>query len=544
METNNKTNNITNNEKVSIIRNTFHHKYVDNTESSQEFIKNVGDYLVKNFSKIDGFDFRWNSLITNNPLLFEDVNYFRVKPYVENIVTESELEAYKSGQLRELYHTFDSLLICNLKYYDRIMNYCTMVFLRYITINGRIIKPDEGKFEKIVSELSLTPTKIWCAVLSNHNSSKWEIEYGWDTKLQLNPIPTSNISYLELNWKYLYRNVTFAKFNELNAFRCGTNGFRETFINDVTPNSKLADVCSKFTRTSVAISDNQLKNLYSYILEVDEIKIKLFTILYDCMLTAFNHDKSKFAIYIFNDEFFIFSNKFSLKVSKNERGQITKDYLANSYECFVAEEYLIPSIRMQIEWSKYKLPMIFEYDKKILKNFLTNMLEFNYRDILCIKRIDNQIDTYSKITFTGIFNNVKIVEEFVVDNRIIKVISKTLSKRNAANYIVERGYYLFGTEIDMMKLSSLNKTSLVRHYSNYCIPIIQHMSDIIEINKKSRDEIVSVLLNGLSDNRLNNDNIKYTFLSEINERDILAKGLQLQNNFLMNNKGYWKAILE
>lgn len=143
-----------------------------------EIVQNVGDYISNNLNKIKGFDFRWNSLITSNPLLFEDINYLRIKSFIDNQITNEELEAYKRGDLRDLYATLDNLLVCNLKYYDRIINYCTMVFLHYIEIDGNIHKDKQAKLDMIPYELSLTPTKIWCAVLANQNSTKWEIEYG------------------------------------------------------------------------------------------------------------------------------------------------------------------------------------------------------------------------------------------------------------------------------------------------------------------------------------------------------------------------------
>lgn len=538
-------NELTTNEKLITMHNIF--PTFDNVVKENRYIKNVGDFIVGNFEKIEGFDFRWSSLISNNPLLFEDINYLRIKSFIDNQITDNEIEAYKRGDLRDLYATFDNLLICNLRYYDRIINYCTMVFMNYIEIDGEYFKGKSAKIDKVPMELSLTPTKIWCAVLSNTSSTAWELEYAWNIKPVL-PIENSDKSVFELSWNLLYKNLTFAKFNEWNAFRCGTNGFRETLLADITPNRKLSQVCTKFTKTSIAISEQQLDSLFDYVQEVDNVSKRLYTILDDCLIKMFNGDKSQYSIYIFTNDFFIFSSKFSIKVSKSEKGVISKDYLANSYECFTAEEYLVPSIKMQIEWAKYKMDNRYNYDKKILENLLTNMLDKNYREVICIKRIshDEINGLVSKITFKGVFNNVRIQEEFMIDNRTIKTTYKTLSKLNAAKYIINRGYYIFGLEKDLLSLSDINKKSLIKHYNNYCIPIITYMYDAIKLNTIYKNDIIDVVVEGqLNPGKINNDVIKFGSLTNIDTKAIMSKGLEYQNKQIkQNKKSYWKAVTE
>lgn len=536
--------NLSDNEKVGIIRSIFNSNVNDS-----KYVKNVGDYISNNFSKIDGFDFRWSSLISNKPLLFEDVDYLRVSDFVDNQVTENEIEAYKNGELRELYATFENMLICNLQNYDRIMSYCTMVFMHYVRVNDEIVKYN---LDKLVYEFSLTPTKIWCAAMSSVNSTEWELNYAWNIskkhKITSLPIDGSDKSIIETSWTRLYRNPIFARFNEYNAIRCGTVGFRHTFISDKTSNRKLAQVCQKFTKTSVAISEQQLDSLFDYTKELESSKTPLYTIIDSCLNVLFNGDSSQYCIYIFTNEFFIHSSKFSIKVSKSNNGVISKDYLANSYECFAAEEFLIGSIKTQIDWAKYKIPSQYDYDKTILKSLLFNMLDNNFREIVCIKRM-NDYGTISKITFKGVFANVNIIEELMINNRTIKSSFKTLSKKNAANYIIDRGYFIFGTETDVLKLievENLNKSIINNHYNNYCVPVLSHMQDIITLHQLSKNDIIDVLVSGtLNPNKINNHNIKYTSVSKIDSREILSKGLRNQNkNLITNKKSYWRAIDE
>lgn len=546
--------NLTDKEKVLLSQSIF-----KTNTSITTSVKNTGDYLIDTFQKIEGFDFRWTSLISNDPLLFEDLNYFRIKRFIENTITDEELKAFKTGKLSELYHTFDELLVCNLKYYDRIINYCTMVFMHYVDIND--INHNKG-LDMVPMELSLTPTKIWCAVLSSENSTKWEIEYGWYIRNLEEPIKGSERSIIGINYKRLYsENKTFAKFNEYNSVRLGVNGFRQAFMLENTPNRKLAQVCQKFTKTSVAISESQLDTVYKYSKELDNLNERLYSSLDECLAVMFRGDKSQYSIYILMNDFFIFTSKFSLKVSK-QNGKITKDYLANSYECFLAEEYLLGSIKVQIEWSQYKLNSGYEYDKNILKSLLTNLLMSNYKNIICVSKTffidDDWKDTdkrdvkITRVKFSGIFSNLRITESFMINNRVIKTETKTLGKANAADYLINRGYYIFGFEEDVVKLleqESLVKKDLVEHYSKYCIPVINFMNDIVTMYQMNRVDILDFYLNGnLNPEKINNQNIIYTSIVNKEEFDVTnafntkQQLRKITDSLETHKKSYWKVI--
>jgi len=531
-------------EKVILMRNTFISQQNQNTDE-KIYISNIGDYLSDNFSKIDGFDYRWNSLITSNPLLFEDVDYIRVKDFITNEITQEEIAAYKRGELRELYATFENMLICNLAYYDRIMNFCTMIFLHYVRISEDSITSEY--LDELPYLIEMTPTRIWCCVLSGLNSSEWELNYGWNTKV----VSCEKQMLIENNWKLLYSNPIFGRFIEYSSLRANTSGFRQTLLSDKTSNKKLSQVCAKFTKSSTAISDGNLETLIDYVREQERINSKLYFSLFNCLKKLFNNDESLFAIYVFAEEFFIHTAKFSMKVKKSENGKITKDYLANSYECFIAEEFLYDSIRVQIEWAKYKLPPHFEYEKQILTSLLNEMLKGNYRNILAIKRM-NEYGILSKITFAGVFDNIYISEELMVDNRCIKSSKICLSKANAAKYVVDRGYYIFGLTDDVYKFILyddenvvINRQVLIDHYGNYCVQVIKHMFEVIALHNLSKNDIIDVVCSGiLNPNKLNNENIRYTKLksNNISAKNLMSLALDKQNKGGDRKKSYWKII--
>lgn len=508
-----------------------------------KYVKNPGQFICDNFSRIDGFDARWSSLITNNPLLFEDVDYVRIKNYVNNTITNEEIEAYKRGDLRDMYATFDSLLACNLKYYDRIMNFCTMIFYHYMKIGNEIY---DEHFDNIPYELEMTPTKIWCCVMMSTKSTEWELNYGWgnnNRKYTEKPIEGSPKSFLEVNWNKLYKNPAFARFVEYTAFRCSTSGFRATQLADNTDNRRLSQVCAKYTKSSVALSEYQLESLSEYIDECERVKETLYTALDDCLAEMYEGDKSKYMIFIFANEFFIYTDRFSIKVRKDEKGVITKSYLANSYECFMAEKYLANSIRQQIDWAKYKVPIKYEYDKQILKSLLENMLNNDHKTIICYKRM-NDYGITAKVKFIGHWKNVIMEEELRLDGMTKHSSKKELGKKNAADWLIERGYYMCGIEKDCDNLVEYSKENVIRHYSNYCIPVMSFMGDVVAANIHVKNDIIDVVCKGYLDPaRINNHNIRYTNLIEIDPRKIMQTTLQKQNARLKSVKrGLWSVL--
>ena len=144
---------------------------------NEPFIDNLGDFLSDNLSKIKGFNYQWSSLITSSPLLFEDIDYLRVREFVRNEISETELNAYRDGNLREIFATFENLLICCLPYYDRIISYCTISFLHYVRISDEEVSM--VNLNEIPFYFDLTPTQIWCAAMCSSSSTQWEIDYGW-----------------------------------------------------------------------------------------------------------------------------------------------------------------------------------------------------------------------------------------------------------------------------------------------------------------------------------------------------------------------------
>ena len=466
----------------------------------QDLPKNVVTYeemkkiLTKNLQKNKRFDFRWSSLLSNEPLLFEDMKYVRVRRFIKSKVTQQELEWFRNGKLNHIFNSFEQLLLCNMKHYNRILNYALMVFEKYIMLEDDEDEyDDESVFDKVIQEIEMTPTQLYCAAMINpNNTTVRELTYGYSLpEGYLEDITDEDVtegitSVIQKNWDRLYKHPNFKTFNELNALRLNVNGFRTVWYSERTPNDKLGQICRKMTRLTMSVTKPQLQSVHRYIEEINDIQYKLYQSLYKCLMNVFDFDDDKFAIYVYTNEFYIFSERFNMKVSKTPEGRITKDYLSNSYECFMAEEYLVKSIREQINWAKYQQPLVYDYDKNILKGILLGLLEKEYRDTVLLKRPDKSSanGTVSKITFSGIFRMVKIKESFMFKGKEIYSHERTLSKFNAADYLINKGYYLFGLSDDLVEFVDLNQQQTVNHYMKYTIPIDANIQRYIDKTKK------------------------------------------------------------
>ena len=466
----------------------------------QDLPKNVVTYeemkkiLTKNLQKNKRFDFRWSSLLSNEPLLFEDMKYVRVRRFIKSKVTQQELEWFRNGELNHIFNSFEQLLLCNMKHYNRILNYALMVFESYVMLEDDEDEyDDESVFDKVIHEIEMTPTQLYCAAMINpNNTTVRELTYGYSLpEGYLEEITDEDreegiTSVIQKNWDRLYKHPNFKIFNELNALRLNVNGFRTVWYSERTPNDKLGQICRKMTRLTMSVTKPQLQSVHRYIEEINDIQHKLYQSLYKCLMNVFDFDDDKFAIYVYTNEFYIFSERFNMKVSKTPEGRITKDYLSNSYECFMAEEYLVKSIREQINWAKYQQPLVYDYDKNILKGILLGLLEKEYRDTVLLKRPDKSSanGTVSKITFSGIFRMVKIKESFMFKGKEIYSHERTLSKFNAADYLINKGYYLFGLSDDLVEFVDLNQQQTVNHYMKYTIPVDANIQRYIDKTKK------------------------------------------------------------
>mgnify|MGYP006872970459 CR=1 FL=1 len=507
---------------------------------------NAASFIEKNLMKVKGYDYNWISMISSKPVIFEDVDYLRVMHFINNTITEQELKEYQDGNLRKLYANFEYMLMDNLEYYDRIISFCTMYFHNYISIDG---DRTDKYIPKHIIDMDITPTKIWCATMLSTSSTKFEIEYGWNIKcVNLN----NGNSPLQNNFHILKRNTFFDTFISYRAFVNNTSGYRETFIVDRTKNKKLYNICKKFTEQSQIFSDNDIEMLSDYTKHVDDSVKNLYSSLDNCMSVLYNNDKSAYAIYVFDDEFMIHTTHFGMRVFK-KNGQISKDYMSNSYECFVAEPYLKTSIKKQIQWCKYVTPNKYLHIIEVLVKLLEKLLETDFHEVVAVKRMNTKTGTVSYVRFSGIFDRVYIYEKFMHDNKVVKEYKKCLSKTNAARYIVERGYYIFGMKQDIDQLlnqfenESIPRINILKnHYNRYCVNIEEFMKDVIKRYNNQNSRIINTYINGVKDFNVSND-IKVTSLKS--DGDTVNLVIKTVNSNLKNNsktndniKSYYEVI--
>ena len=452
-------------------------------------------------STIKGYDYNWISLLSSKPILFEDPDYLKVSGYINNIVTNDEINAYKRGDLREIYTNFENLLMCNIDQYERIISFCTIYFLSYYRIDEEIYSDNIPEHP---IEFDITPTKLFCMCLISKQSTDWEIEYGWNITLK---------GGLDVAFPILNQNKIFSTFISYRSLITNSSGFRETFLLDKIDDNNLYRVCRKFTKNSNVLNEQELYDFNKYITHVDKQLKTTYKTFTKCLDSLYTDKKDAYAVYVFNEDIYINTINFSLKIFKQD-GRIFKDYINNSYEALVAEKYFVPSIRQQIEWCKYKISNDFKAITDNLTNLLKRLLERSFRNIICVKYMDNNIT--AKLKFSGVYDNIYIKQSLYHGKTLVKEDTKCLSKERAAEYIINQGYYIFGFENDVNKLLEqfeehiitddgyISKICglLINQYISYSLNIRDFLKPIVKRYKEYNDAIKNAYVNGINDNDL------------------------------------------
>jgi hypothetical protein len=230
---------------------------------------------------------------------------------------------------------------------------------------------------------------------------------------------------------------------------------------------------------------------------------------------------TKFGLFVFTNQIHIQTPKFGLRIN-NKDGAIEKQYTSNSYECIIAEQELSKVCLELIDWTKNK-----PNTSTALVSILHNILLKDFKSVTCFKHHET---VKSVITFSGIFNNVYINETLFIDAQPLQYNRLCMSKEKAAQYIVERGYFIFST--DNKDISDIK--DLEQLYLPHTLSIIDEMSPIINASKINTEEVKDVVLNQyVSSSKLNND-IVITPMKDIPDMDYLFKN--------KTGKSYWGII--
>jgi len=521
----------------------------------------VGSYVEQTLSKIKGYNPDWISLITSNPLIFEDVDYFKIKNYVNNNITEKELKAYKDAKLRKLYANLELMLMDNILYYDRIISFITMYFLGYIRIwdldnNSYVSQKDIPEHEV---DLTMTPTKLWCISMTSPESTLWELEYAHD--LILKESEESNDNLRNNFAKIQKHNKLFNVFSSYRSYITNVEGYVNTLTNDVISDNRLNSICGKFSDKFAELGIEKLKGengLIDYINEIEKNSENLYKSLNKCLEIIYpineKNNEKHYSVFIFNSNIQIHTSKFSMKIYKTENNKLSKHYESNSFECFQAEKYLLDSMKDQINWVQYNQPIMFNKIKKNLSNILEKLLKEDHTEVICIKKMGGlNSDNVSMVTFTGMFDNMYFVNELRSNNKIIRKYKKCLSIKTLSEYLIDEGYYIFGYYQDVLELMNqvennkeLFEEKIINFYIKYSSDVKNYITPIIDIYKKYNQDIIKFILSDEVDKMALGTNIRVTSFKGIKNYDALniSKNINRKIKFQEedNKKSYFNII--
>lgn len=540
-------------------------KIAEDNKKHQKPIHKVQSYLKKSLRRARVFDFEFSSLVGNSPNIFDDYHYVSVKSLVKNTITKEEIEAYKRGDVDMLYDSLESLLMCNFTYYNRILNYLMLVYHHYVLIGKVRYKDIIPDIDEVVYELEMTPTQVYLATLHDDKTTEWGFKHAYTFLKNVKFLqPEEGKSFLQTNFAVLNKYANFRVFHYTNAERLGINGFRNCFKAEHVPNDRQADVLYKYIHNSSVLTRKDLQHLNQYISDLSDSHDLLYKAIDDCLFKVWGNTE-KYQIYVFSNEVFIFTPRYRMKIRKEKDGRITKDYISNNIECLRGEMTLTESIPAQINWAKFRLDNDGVRDKKKTINLLFKMLEDKHTDLICRKQAYNmEGKNYTEITFKGIFNNVKMIERFYDEkNTVVFVQEKTLSKRNAAQWIADRGYFAFGREEEFHKArfgdTAPNNDKIVDLYMNYTRNITDEVIPIVRKFRQNAENILKFVTGqtkNLPVEEFSNHLIKYTDMKlknlDGNWRELLLEeglddqmandGIKRFNTYAEMMQGDWRVI--
>ena len=470
--------------------------------------------ICANFMKNPRLNPRWTALPTSSPLLFEDLDYLQLLKHhnIDNRLTDRDHKLWKEGKLRTVYSSIEQMMLCNFKYFDRIL--ATAMLLRFGVFKDNRDNywyPEDERetdyLKHVRLEIFLTPTQLYYASLIDVNITCSELEFafslpqGYLERRTKEDKENGIISDLQKNFNKLMRIGNFRAVVAIHCERWDVTNFFDALYLEKMDNNRMGQISRKFTRLTRAVSEQQLNTVHEYVENINLTHNKLYRAIDKALAPMFDNDPTKYAIFVFNDEFVIYTERFTMRVMRDlETGKITKEYLSNSVECFKAESFLFNSMREQLEWAKHKEPMVNEFDKITLRGILESMLVQDFKNVVCIKRCtpdgaeDEDKQIVSKITFSGIFKHVKIKETFMMKNKVIRETTKVLSKFNAAKYIINRGYYYFGFMENIPQMYDSSQKTLIDLYSMNTQPIWEYMQPWQSVARKHHSDMIDVLI--------------------------------------------------
>lgn len=389
--------------------------------------------------------------------LFNDAWYKRASQYVENTILEEEHLLYRQGKIRDLYESFDHLLLDNLDYYNRILRTVMFMYENKIINNGELLESNTSRNKRWL--IKLTPTKLYYLATVNKDSLHHEITLAFPKVLETH----KNI-----------RTLTFAKvFDELQNYSvfklnlsistkyANTNSFQLAFENDITDSTYLSRVIANLTDDALCISSKDLNESLQVIPKILEHERVLLSNFGDLYADDIKADIRNFGIL------------FSGQASQYQITYEPTEFMGNkSYRfCmlpvggpnwFNIHEKLLPKSRMIHEWSNKMYSTLNNNSFALLESIFSYVAQMSHRNFIAIRyNIDKSLRSivYLKKKWSiyylheeCYFRGERFMERTLAKGKLSKI----------AKALFDNDYFTFGKKDDIEFLEFVSRN--ISHY--------------------------------------------------------------------------------
>lgn len=456
-----------------------------------------------------------------------DSDFRKVVQFLDDGITSEEIELYKAGKIRKLWHNHKTMIAYNCDIYTRIMNLLTLAYHKYTRLPNGKTWYDVERYPDIPQMFnSYTPTRLYYAVNVSRQSTIYEIAYGWFKKIspELEEMnrqdPKEAVRHLIK--ELCRRDKLFDIFYRTRNAITGERDIDECLRKDKTDDIKIKNVLFCF-HEDYKKENVDTKDVVEYVTLIKDEEHKLRTAINNAMADA-GINKDTFRVYVFNNEWSIMSNSFSITTKAipmhkpkkfeiynvtNEEYTLSKTYNADAKRCIRFEHFLSQTFGEQMNWLELqgKIKKIESRPdthpdgtanraRMAMKKYLLTYLKTkHFSEIFCYKR--HSAGAFTKISFKGVFKNVYVIEQFyyILNDKInLNDTRQTcMSIENAVDYILDRGYYVFGDEFTMgqwIHEPMETKLDVSNHWLSLCPTFDEYMAKLrVQLMRENDDEI-------------------------------------------------------
>lgn len=378
---------------------------------------------------------------------FNDPYFYRAKQYVINTITQEEVILFNSGKIRKIYSSFEEMLLDNMQYYSRFIRTILWLYENILVQDGKLITRES----KVKYTQPMSCTKFYYIVMCNNDFTRDEIFYGYPQ------LGNSRGQSFQGLFRKLIEIGSFAFNVTYTTERYKTKSFTFAFNRDITNSEYLYKICDRSKDDILFIERNSLLVDIGSLIKISELNEKIYNILNN-LTTKINYTIN---IKPNRIEYYSQYGRYYLKIDDNK---VTKELTATSKDIVHFDNVVNDKIRLILKYNNN----IISHQLSSIRILCRYMLSEYRNRFIAIKTYPGSTE-YSKITLKQVWNMFQMYETKYNDSgkEIYHIKLKTLLPRKLCEYLLDNGYYMYGSMDNIEELVELSNINVGQDVLDY-----------------------------------------------------------------------------